>query len=233
MTGTFPSDEQSDLTATAPSAPGAPTWSGATTVRSMDAVLGVAEVQASSTTNATSGAVQRHFARMFCTRPLSGAQTVAAGGGNTAGFFGAWQESNTNVNLGTAHFRVYVWRPGTGAKVGDVITTSGGVSPGAEPSANTETNIGALNTILCSAVSASDGDVVIVELWMSFTQGMATNYTVSYFYDGATENVVSQSTVSDFAAFIELPGSLTFTTPPVQRRPYFITNQALIRAAYM
>lgn len=112
---------------------------------------------------------------------------------------GLRRESSTNANVFLA-LSIYVWRPSTSTRVGfiyDANTQLGAEWP-TTAAASSYTIIGnAINNIL-------DGDVLVVELWYTAAQAMATSYTaqLSWGLDG----------------FIESPSNnFDFYTPPKER----------------
>jgi hypothetical protein len=170
----------------------------------MNTTIGVSQASLAGTTLASTSA-QTGFLGFFCSPALSGAQTV---GGSTFDLLLAVSESNLNANFGPGSFNVYVWRPGTGAKVGTIW--DGAASAAQEPgSASSEQVTGTFN-VTATSVSAADGDVIVCEVWSSFTQGMATAYTATIFYDGTTENTTTFAVVSNYAAYLSFPETLTF-----------------------
>lgn len=208
LAGTFPTTEQSSTSASW-------TATGATTLKTMDTTIGVSQSSVSGSTLAQTAA-QNGWLGFFCSKALSGSQTV---GGGTLTLSAAFAQSNANVNLGGpiasglgTFVEIYVWRPSTGAKVGTVASIK--LFSGTEPSStNTEKVVNGAKTATSSAVNASDGDVVICEIWTAHAQGMATSYTVTYYYDGTTENDVEGTTVSSHAGYIQFNENLVFYGP--------------------
>lgn len=196
LSGTFPSGEQSART---------PSWTttGGATLRKMDTAIGAAQASLAGTTLAQTAA-QIGLLGMWVSPPLSGAQTV---GGGTMVLNAADQESNASANFWANSVNVYVWRPSTGAKVGTVLDATGSLGGTEGGTGETVTHI---TGIASSAVSASDGDVVVCELWGHHTQSMATAYTATVYFDGTTENTTENAAVSNHASFLELAETLTF-----------------------
>lgn len=189
LSGTFPSGEQSSRTANY-------TATGANTLRTMDDRVGISQASLSATTlNNTN--LQNGFMGFFCSQPLKGAQTV---GGGTWRLNVADSESNLNANAWVNSINVYVWRPSNGTLVGTVRDAAalGALEPTSANSQQVSTF-----TFTTSAVSALNGDVVICEIWEQITQGMATAYTVTFFYDGTTESLVENTVTTSQASFIE------------------------------
>ena len=211
--GTLPSAEQD---AQSPSF----TATGATTLKALVADKTSSMVGLSAATLASTSA-QAGFMGMWALSALSGAQTVG-GTGETLTINIADRESNLNANFCINRAHVYVWRPSNNSKVGDCCSYSTTPSSGSptEPTAADSTQVTSFVVDL-SSVSASDGDVIIVELWASFTQSAATSYTVGLYYGGATEETVENTVVTDHAAFLEF--SQTFTLTSIDAR---LTSQS-------
>ena len=101
----------------------------------------------------------------------------------------------------------YVWRPGTG-KVGDILD---GNSTTSATEASTASQRSANVTFAGSLVSSvQDGDVICLEVWFEITQGSATAYTDSLFFDGPEITLTNNSIVTNHASFLETPQDLTF-----------------------
>jgi hypothetical protein len=215
LSGTFPTGEQDAVTADFSA-------TGAATLRELNQVPGAAMANRSASTSATTSA-QAGFMGMWATPPLSGAHTLGGGAETLAINIGAY-ESNLSANVDwRAH--AYVWRPSTGAVVGDLCAFATSPSDSAlEPTAASSIQVATL-TLPLSSVAAADGDVVVVELWASLTQDAASSYTVSAYYDGSAENATEQAVVSDHAAFFEFSQALSLQLPEVhltQQVPYVI-----------
>jgi hypothetical protein len=215
LSGTFPTGEQDAVTADFSA-------TGAATLRELNQVPGAAMANRSAATSATTSA-QSGFMGMWATPPLSGSHALGGGAETLAINIGA-DESNLSANLDwRAH--AYVWRPSTGAVVGDLCAFATSPSDSAlEPTAASSIQV-ATFTLPLSSVAAEDGDVIIVELWASLTQAAASSYTVRAYYDGSAENATEQAVVSDHAAFFEFSQTLSLQLPEVhltQQVPYVI-----------
>ena len=197
LTGSFPAGEQSTNTASW-------TATGANTLRTMDLSLGAVQTSiAGSTSNNTS--VQRGFLGFFCSPKLNGNQTV---GGGSWSLNLAQAESNLSANFFINLVNIYVWRPSTNTKIGtilDATTSLGGLEPTAASSIQVNTF-----TFSTSSVSALDGDVIICEIWSVFTQGAATSYTATIYFDGTTENNTQSTVVTSQASYLNISENLTF-----------------------
>jgi len=109
---------------------------------------------------------------------------------------------------GTIRCVCYVWRPSTQTIVGTILdNVSATITRTAD---TTERNIH--TTFSGSAVSSvQDGDVIIFEVWVSWTQAASVTSNNLIYYDGTTANTTNNSSVSNHASFIETPQTLTFT----------------------
>lgn len=207
LSGTLPSGEQDPQTPTF-SGTGASTlrWASDTSGSSMTFISG----STSATTNNQAG-----FFGIWALTPLSGSQTVG-GAGETILVNVADYESNLNSNFYINRAHVYVWRPSTNSLVGDCCTYS--TSPVAEPSEPSSASSIQVSTfsIALSSVSASDGDIIIIELWSNFTQSSATSYTARLYYGGATETGTENTVVSNHASYFQFSQTFTFKEVPAR-----------------
>jgi hypothetical protein len=200
VSGTLPTTEQSAATADV-------TATGANTNRVMDTIIGSGQTSINITTSASTNA-RNNFLRRFVSPPLVGDQVV--GGGNMI-LNAADQESSTNANFWINSLCVYVWRPSTGAKVGNVRDAAGTSLGGSEPSTSNSMQVTHITGITTSAVNALNGDVVVCEIWTRTTQSQATAYTCIFQYDGTTINTTENAVVTNQASFLELNENLNFT----------------------
>jgi len=208
-TGTFPTTEQDSETATMSLSLGLQTLSeGIGTYGAL-----TPEYRSASTGANTS--LQKAFIGFWSTAPLSADQTIG-GAGETISINVADNESDLNANFRVNRAHVYVWRPSTGALVGDCCTVATTItgSP-AEPTATAQYQVTEFSVDL-SAVSALTGDVVIVELWSFFTQSNGFSRNVRVMLDGTVESTGENTVVTDHAAFFEFSQTLTFTNPETQ-----------------
>ncbi len=179
---------------------------GASTARATSAAAGTSnpDIESLCTAQASSAIVQRLGHRRFVTPPIA-ATTFAGADGNWTWSF-ARLESNTNHNATSgAPFQAtgYLWRPGTGARVGTVQL-------------NWTSTFLAATTQTANSVTATwsgtqaivDGDIVVFDIWTLFQQSMATAYTDSFCYDGTTE-----ASTTTCASFVNAPAALTLYTP--------------------
>lgn len=207
LVGSFPAAEQSAAILTANA-----TAVGANTLRTMNTQIGLAMTNLQVTT-LNSTAAQSNFMGFFCSPPLAGNQTV---GGGTMILNAAEQEANLASNWWINSLHIYVWRPSNGTLVGRVRDAANVSLGGSEPTATNSTQVSHVTGITSSAVSALDGDVVICEVWVRATQGMATGYSNRFYFDGTTENTTENAVVTNHASYIELTENLAFKTGAVR-----------------
>lgn len=195
----LPTDEQSSLT---PDSNRFDNEDG-TENRLMDTTIGTSQTSLVNTSTNDTNAHNYYIAR-WVSKKLN--QTSIAA--NTWNYKFAAQEQNANANFprngaGVLHINCYVWRTSNGTKVGTIL--DGNSSSNFEEASTTETIIeGTFSGSAVSSINTND-DVIIFEAWAIVTQGMATAYTQTYFYDGTTES----STTSN-AAHIETPETISF-----------------------
>lgn len=206
LSGTFPSGKQSALTQSYAA-------TGATTLKTMDTTVGVAQASMAGASLAVTTA-QNGFYGFFTSPAFSGSQNVG-GGSQTVTLNIANQENNLFMNIGTNLTAcIYVWRPSTGAVVGTVcanLALTGPVEPGGT---NERTNIG--TTTATSTVAASAGDVLICEIWQTHTQTTATSRTGTFYYDGTTTTTTNNTVVTNHASFLDFSSdTMSFGATPV------------------
>lgn len=160
-------------------------------------------------TSAPLNTQQTAFLAMFASRPLDVAQTV--GGGSII------LNTSQNGSAAAAQYRVtsmnvYVWRPSTATIVGYVRDAAATLLGGA--AGGTGQTVQHITGITSTGVSAQAGDVIICEIWATWTQSMGTSYTVTYYYGGNTINTTQGAAVTNHAGFIEFNENLTFVPPP-------------------
>lgn len=198
--GTFPTSRQSTRSVT-----NLRSATGALTLRTMDATIGAAMASLMVTTAGTT-AFRSDFMGYFCSLPLSGAQTV--GGGNFT-LNAADAENHLAANFWVNSPTVYVWRPSTGAVVGYLIDSASSAG-GSEPDASLTPEVTHIAGIASSAVSAQDGDVIIVEVYSYHNQDSTISRTGTFYFDGTTENTTENAVVSNHASYIEFAETLVF-----------------------
>jgi len=126
------------------------------------------------------------FARFTSERLL--AQTVSA---NTWTIAIDTRESNGAANTFLA-LSIYVWRPSTNTRVGFIYDSNAQIDV-EWPTALTPNTY----TVSGAAVTAQEGDVVVIEVWYTSAQGMATTY----------QNQIAYNTDQEY---LETPQNLSF-----------------------
>jgi len=210
LSGTFPTGEQSAATATV-TANNFTTSISATTLRTMNTTKGTTQAEMDVDSLANTSA-QNAFCGYFCSPTFDVNQTVGTAGQTVTLNIGNL-ESNLAMNAADLRCNIYVWRPSTGAvvgTVGDRLAMTGD----AEPSAANTFKANNCTTTSTTGVSALAGDVLICEVWMTWTQGSAGANGYSFTYDGTTETATTNTTVSNHAAYLSFSSdTLTFGTP--------------------
>jgi hypothetical protein len=169
--------------------------SGASTARNMDATIGVANPDTESTFTANpDSSPQVWGVRRFVSPPLVAHTFTNAEGNWTFSF--ARSESNTNHN-GAIRGRVYFWSPSSGTRVGTAQANFSGATflATAETAESLTSNIGSVG-----GEAISDGDIIVLDIYSAFTQGMNTAYTEQFAYDGTTE-----ASTTTCASFLNMP----------------------------
>lgn len=189
--GTFPSGEQSALSADYTAASGA-------TLKMMSINTNFPGGMTSHSGNSlASASAQSGLYGMFVSNRFGENQDISI---QTLTINIAMQESDTNMNMGAGlTANVYVWRPSTGALVGTLCANLA-LTGAAEPTAGSIRVVqGAATT---SAVSALFADMIICEIWQTHTQGSAISYTGGLYFDGSVVTTVNDTLVTDHASFI-------------------------------
>jgi len=143
------------------------------------------DVQVDITSLGQTARQSARFAR-FTSEPLA-SQTISA---NTWNYTLRNREANNNANAYKAA-SIYVWRPSTSAVVGYVYDSNAEI--GIEWTTNFTNDS---SNITGSAVTATNGEVLVCEVWYTAAQGAAKQYTISIQYNASS--------------FIETPQDLTF-----------------------
>lgn len=207
MGGTLPATDASVSTVAPTWTPGVTNTVAATpllTKRVMDQFIG--GLTQTSLAYATDDVVtnQRQPLLAWVSPPLA-AQTIAQ---QVITLRGATSASNTS-SVFSISWVLAVWRPGTGALVGRVYD---GVSLGvASATAGTSQAVVTVATTSgnTTAVTAQDGDVLVLEIWRSAAvQSMAASYTNTVQYDGQNE-----ASTSNNASHIEFTNNVTLAAP--------------------
>ena len=165
---------------------------------SMSSLIGTSQTTKSLTSLAQTAAQDNYIAR-FTSPPLAD-QTIPAGTW-TLGL----QSLETNANANSFfQASIYVWRPSTSSVVGYVY--DGSTALGTEWVATTQ---GRVFTVSGSSVTAQSGDVLVLEVWRSATQGSATAWAQELLFDGTTD-VTNAGTAASAASFIQFNTQLGF-----------------------
>lgn len=183
--------------------------------RSMSKTKGSSSVNMEWSTNSTS-LTQMNYITKFISDPLKDVTTINANQwkGNFAELI-----SSGNVSYNSVHFiggACYVWRPSTNALVG-VIEDWAAFSNIAEPNATNvykKMAVDWTNGTSNQVTGIQDDDVIVLSCYSRHQQSNSSSYTVGIQIDGTDEwdGSATNTTVSDFAAYIETPQDLTFVT---------------------
>jgi hypothetical protein len=191
---------------------------GASDIGNWKMLTNIGSSQASKAWPSTATTSQQYMhIRRFISPPLNGAQTV---GGGTLTFNCAGEESNTNMNHWWNNIHIVVWDPISGTVRGTVKNGSTSSMGGSEPTSQSSEQVDHWTTST-SAVSAKDGDHIIIEIGSVYTQGMATSYTGTFYFDGTTENTTENASVSNHASFVSFFETLTFKQPFNKKGEFF------------
>jgi len=165
---------------------------------SMSSLIGTSQTTKSITSLGQTAAQDNYIAR-FTSPPLAD-QTIPAGTW-TLGLQSL--ESNANAN---SFFQasLYVWRPATSSVVGYVYDNNAAL--GTEWVATTQ---GRVVTVSGNSVAVQSGDVLVLEVWRTATQGSATAWAQELLFDGTTD-VTNAGTGSSAASFIQFNTPLEF-----------------------
>lgn len=129
------------------------------------------------------------------------ALTVAANTWTFA-FQAAEPDANANVFLALS---LYIYRPSTTSVVGYVY--DGGTALGSEWPLTRGPQI---VTFSGSAVATNNGDVLILEVWTTAAQAVASSYSSSFYYGGTAD--IQDGVIDDAATYLETPQNLGQTT---------------------
>jgi hypothetical protein len=204
--GTLPSTQQSSQTPTQ--------YIGSVTAnKSMDTIIGSAQTSISaSKTDLSYGSMDIFYLIRFVSDKVN--TTSIAANTWTVNYAVSANPKPTYVNVkdsgGNPGARVimYVWRPSTGAKVGNIFDndmTCGYVSD------NTERVIH--GTVSGSAVTCQVGDVICIELRLGvflIGGGSGAMSLFSVYYDGTTETSTDTNSATNHASYISTPQDMTF-----------------------
>lgn len=122
------------------------------------------------------------------------------------------KEGATNPKYSNLPVTIYIWRPSTGAKVGNIYDqdTPGTTGEFHDCSKTGTSELVEHGTLACSAVTAAAGDVIVFEAWIYSTDTTTRALGNAWFYDGTVANTTNETIVSDHASFLETPQTLVF-----------------------
>ena len=169
----------------------------------MTGSIGTSQVSIAVTTLAQT-TLQTNWFRRWCSDPIA-AQTIA---GQSIGLHAALAESNTNSLFSVTFASLFLWRPSTGARIATLTDPGAGAlaTPGLTETAESGTD----TTNFVSGVTASDGDILVLEFYGNAQQSMATSYTNTLFYDGTTEDSATSN-----AAYLLFTNDVALSVPHV------------------
>lgn len=205
--GTFPTTEQSSTTANY-------TWDSS--LRFMDTNIGKGQSVLKDISDGMAGTTQRIFIGFFSSPPLNTNQTIGGSGTTLTLSTAAYQ--NLSASFWAKSLNVYIWRPSTNTKVGTIIDSAATSLGGSQPTTASE-RTSYITSIATSGVSALAGDVIICEVWASFTDD--DNYDLRFYYDGATENNTENTIVTNHASYVSFVGQTITFSPISKTRLYF------------
>jgi hypothetical protein len=204
ISGTLPSAKRQAATSTIDMTP-------QTTNKSMNTTIGTTQTSIAITPT-TTGAYFYYYGTRFLSQFLNqtgitantwtlnyaiGASVTVSGGGIPV----------AASTLGRCYLSVYVWRPSTGAVVGDIFNGTVAVT---NRTASGEKS--AVGTFAGSAVaSATTTDIIVCEIWIGFVAS-SVKPVLTIYYDGTTVTTATNTAVTNHAAFIETPENLSFSS---------------------
>lgn len=193
VAGTLPSSEQN--TALTPTV----NVDAQTINRSMDTNIGTSQATLVLNSTGTTTTTTYYFTR-FVSLPFSSNITISA---QTWTFNFATSESSGNANFPVTSgnkaipITLYVWRPSTGAKVGDIFNGNSAITVDevTGPASQSTTFSG-------SSLAVQAGDVICFEVIFQVTQQNGSSFVDTFYYDGTTETATEGLTTTSHAAFL-------------------------------
>ena len=183
------------------------------TNRSMNTTIGVAQASIGPKTTIQDTNLNGYYVTRFVSPTMLNMTSITA---QTWTYDFAVAQGNVNTNFcgsGTGnavHITCYVWRPSNGTIVGTILDGDSAAAY-AEPdtAATEESNHG---TFTGSAVSnVQNGDVIVMEVAFQVqVNSIGSDRTMTFYYDGTTEDRSVRTIVSNYASFIETPQTITF-----------------------
>lgn len=211
VAGTLPTTEQSAKTAVF-------NFEAQSINRSMNTTIGTAQASKTFVNTTTRATNNTCYVTAFVSDPINQSGIAA----NTWTYNFAAKNSNTTPCDDYPTFDsskvvpgcCYVWRPSTGAKVGNIYDADSAVGysdTGNHGGSPTTSEVAEHGTFTGSAVAgAAANDVIVLEAWIYVWFSTAASCTLSFFYDGTTTNTTSGTVVSNHASFLETPENITF-----------------------
>jgi hypothetical protein len=173
---------------------------GGDTNRLMNGEIGVLQTSVVLTTNASTSAQSGLIGRWISPPLAAGNILVSSATSPIRRISGSHSNSNSNL-LFTQD--IYVWRPSSGTRVGELYLQGSANSGVSSVTSTSETDY-SLTLTLGSGFGQAvlDNDVLVLEIWRSSNaQSMATAYSNTVFYDGATEG--SASDAASYLLFVQ------------------------------
>jgi len=226
VSGTLPSTEQSSLTVNV-------NVDAQTVNRTMNETIGTS--QTSKVININDGSTAAvYYVTRFISEPLE-AQTLDTG---TWLYSFAAAESATSVNYPSSTIPIccYVWRPSGGGSIVGYVLNGNSITGGGFAEVNTTNAERSMTgTFSGSSVTVQQGDVLCFEVIFNIDPTSGTGRTATYYYDGTTENLTTNTAVSNHAALILIPQIINFFTgsAPVDCSVEYkdVRNKYLIKTA--
>lgn len=180
-------------------------------LRTLSTTIGTGQVASTIDTLAIT-TPQTGLLGIFATNPIAN-ESVVVGAGSIVLNCADANTDNTSMAFYPKGVNIYVWRPSTSSIVGYILDAADLDLSTASPKTFTSTEtVTHITGILGAPVPAIEGDIIVVEVWTTMTQGMATSYTGTWYYNGTTENTTQGSAATNHASYIEFTENITFKT---------------------
>lgn len=180
-------------------------------LRTLSTTIGTGQVS-SFITSIAATTFQTALLGIFATNPIAN-DSITIGAGSIILNAADATSNATRLLFNTNSVNIYVWRPSTNTLVGYILDAAGfDLSTGAPKAVSTTETVTHITGILGSPVTALEGDILVVEVWSSFTPTVTTSYTGTWYYNGTTENATQGSSVANHASYIQFTEDITFKT---------------------
>lgn len=195
--------------------------------RSMDTTKGTSQASIAKSTSG-GGSPRYMYVTRFVSAPIA-TQTVSAATwtlweatASPGGF--SWPGGYSN---GYREIAIYVWRPSTGARVGFIRN---GISADFSNNIGSTSETTGKTTYSGSAVSATSGDVICVEIIGATDSASGTN-TYTWYFDGTTIPSTDDTSIASCASSIGTTQTLTFapTSTACTVTSKVVTNKFIIK----